>query len=306
MENLVISNYDEMEPLFEKLTTDVAWFENKKVVFSESLGGIKIHIDGNPFDSTITSGIMRGIISLQNAVYEAYSIYNYGAVKRLTDEERRMLEIRVRVEPGSSWFEIFIKDIANAAGDRVRKMTSKEFIGTLVTVAIIAAVSVNIGKNIDSKTEIARLVEQNKIITGVQNETNKVAIAALEAQASFYRSISKQDYTTLEINNEAVTQKEIYEITKVTREVRPLEQVVYKDQFIITDIHFEKDTIYLDVISKDSNKIIKYVNIFKEIVSEDDYKWFKDSTNREPINMTIVATEKKGETIGAFLQSFKK
>ena len=68
-------------------------------------------------------------------------------------------------------------------------------------------------------------------------------------------------------------------MTKIVREKRPLENKVYKGQFILTDIHFEDDTIYLDVKDSTTGTIIKYVNVFKEIISEDDYKWFKDSRN---------------------------
>ncbi|MCD1654742.1 hypothetical protein K7J14_08490 [Treponema zuelzerae] len=306
MEELVISDYSQMNSLFQQLTTDVSWFENKEVKLSDSLGGFKIHVEGDVFDSTITTGIMRGMLSLQNAVYDAYSHYCYGYVKRLSDEERKMLEIRVKIEPGSSYIEILIKDIAKAVGDRIRTMTTKEFIASVAIVSTIAAVSLNVGKHIDSKKEIARIQAQNELVTDVQKTTNEVAIAALEAQSSFYRSMSKQDFTSFSINNETVTPVEIAEMTKITREKRPVEQVVYKGKFTITDIHFEEETIYLDVINPTDGKTIKYVNIFKDIVTEDDYQWFKDSANRQSIDMTIVATEKKGEIIGAFLQSFKK
>jgi acetolactate synthase regulatory subunit len=306
MEELIITNYDQMVPYFKHLTEDVNWFDDKEIKFGESLGGIKIHMEGKPFDSSITSGMMRAILSLQDAVYDSYSLYCYGTIKRLSDEERRMLELRIRIEQGSSIFEIFIEEVAKAAGDRIRAMTAKQVIGTIATVAIIAAVSINVSKEIDSKREIARLTAQNKLVTDVQKITNEAALSVLESQSTFYRSLSKQDYNTLDVNDKPVSKVEVSEITKVTREKRPIEQQIYKDQFVITDIHFSDDTIYLDVTSPSTGKTIKYVNIFKDIVSEDDYQWFKDSTNRQPIDMTIVATEKKGEIIGAFLQSFKK
>ena len=100
-----------------------------------------------------------------------------------SDEEKKMLELRVKVEPGSSILEIFIEEIAKAVGDKVRSMTPKQVIATVATVAVVAAASVTMSKYIDSKTEIARLREQNKIVTDVQKASNEAAIAIIEAQS---------------------------------------------------------------------------------------------------------------------------
>ncbi|MEL3908048.1 MAG: hypothetical protein P1P64_03405 [Treponemataceae bacterium] len=304
--DIKITSYENVRSLVQEIIAGESDFKNTDIAIEESLGGIVIHIEGDKFNSTITTGIMKGIISLQTALHNGYSLVQYGKIKPLTATEKEMLELQVRVDAGSSIIEILVDVVAKAIGEKMEKLTSKDITNIVKILALAGGICILGGKILDAKKEIAIIEAQGKVLSEVQKNTIYAVEKAQEGAKAFNRELAKQDFSNLEINDETVTKKDLQEWSKTTREKKPVETQIYRGQFIITDIHFENDTIYLDVINNHDKKIIKYVNILAELVSEDDYQWFKDSTNRQPIDMTIVSTEKQGKIIAAYLQSFKK
>ncbi len=304
--NIEIKSYEQVNKLIQGILLGDKNFERTNIAIDKNLGGVLIHIEGDKFNSTITTGIMKGIISLQKALYDGYSLVQYGKIQKLTATEKEMLEIQVRVDEGSSIIEILVDVVAKSIGGKMEKLTSKEVVNIVKVLALTCGVCILGGKYIDAKKEIALIEAQGKVLTDVQKNTIHAVEKMQTGGKEFNREMAKQEFDKLEINKEQVTQGDLQEWSKTTREKKPIETQIYKGEFIITDIHFENDTIYIDVINSQDEKVIKYVNILADLVSEDDYQWFKDSTNRQSINMTIVSTEKQGKIIAAYLQSFKK
>lgn len=304
--NIEIKSYEQVNKLIQGILLGDNNFKRTNIAIDKNLGGVLIHIEGDKFNSTITTGIMKGIISLQKALYDGYSLVQYGKIQKLTATEKEMLEIQVRVEEGSSIIEILVDVVAKSIGGKMEKLTSKEVVNIVKVLALTCGACILGGKYIDAKKEIALIEAQGKVLTDVQKNTIHAVEKMQTGGKEFNREMAKQEFDKLEINKEQVTQGDLQEWSKTTREKKPIETQIYKGEFIITDIHFENDTIYIDVINSQDEKVIKYVNILADLVSEDDYQWFKDSTNRQSINMTIVSTEKQGKIIAAYLQSFKK
>lgn len=306
MDKLTICNNADVIDLVHRAINDASFFENKQIEIDKSFEKLIIHLHGDDFDSSITTGLMKGILALQDSLYGTYSRSVYGEYRRLTQEEKKSIELCVRIDPGSSMFSIDLDKITNAMAERIRRMTGKEILGTIAIVAVAVTLGLGTAKYIDSKTEIEKLRIHSDTITEVQKNTNVVLIGALESQSAFFRAVSKQNFDELNISGEDFSKAEVNEITKVTRERRPISTKLYSDDYLITDIHFENDAIYLDVVGTENKKVIKHVNIFKEHISTDDYQWFKDSTNQQAIKMSISATEKNNEIIAASLVSFSK
>ncbi len=304
--SIVIQSYDQVEELLEQLIHNNTFFDDTEILIGETLGGIKIHLRGAAFNATITTGIMSGIIKMQKALYDGYSLLQYGTIKKLSKEEKQMLELQVRVDEGSSIIEILVNMVAEGLTERMKTMSSKDIIKILAILMVGGGSLMLGGKYIDAKKEIAIQEQQGKLVTEVQKNTLLALQRAQEGSKEVNKALAGQDFQELEINGHRVTHSDLKEWTKTTREKRPLESKVYKGQYIITDIHFGDDTIYLDVFNEKDNIRIKNINIFAELVSEDDYQWFKDSTNRQAIDMTIIGTLKQGKIIAAYLQSFKK
>lgn len=75
----------------------------------QNLPSLEIYLVGDKFNNSITPSIMQGIIELQKSIYRAYMLAKYGDdnLQKLNEHERRILELKVIVNPGSS--DVIIK-----------------------------------------------------------------------------------------------------------------------------------------------------------------------------------------------------
>lgn len=74
---------------------------------------LELLIKGDKFNQSITPSVMKGLLEFQRGIYKAYAAAKYGeSAKRLTEEEREQLEIKVDVSRGSSQLGINFNQIA--------------------------------------------------------------------------------------------------------------------------------------------------------------------------------------------------
>lgn len=312
MNTIKITDFNQLTVYSEKLPTDLEWFEENTFEFADNIPGIKLHIKGERFDSTMSTTLMRSILKLQEGVYRQYSIYKYGEIRRLSPEEYAMLEIYAKVDPGSSWIELIPQPIINAVAEKVGNMTSGQILIGVASVAIASTICVVTSKVLDHKKKIKELEVQKETLTGLQKTTIEAQIEMVKAQTQFYKEIAKQTGTSeIEINNEKIDAAAIKQITTSPREKKENSQEVVSNSFKVTDIHIHdryedsaKD-ISLDIISKDGI-VYKDVSILEGLIDKDDYQMLKDSTNKKFMNMKIVITKHGDEIIGAFLNSVEE
>lgn len=183
-------------------------------------------------------------------------------------------------------------------------MTGKELAGVTVAICLTFLASSFGSKHLDHKAEIEKLKELRTTLTDIQKNTANAMIEAMESQQSFYRITSSQVFDFLEINGEPFTQEELKGMARVQRVRHPIETKIYSGRYKVTDIHLGNDAVHLDVAGIKTGKVIRDINLLVGIINENDYQWFKDSANGQEVEMTIVATEKNGEIIAAFLQRF--
>jgi len=301
---LTISKNENLLEIVYSLLSDNDFFKDKSVKVSDDLKKISIHFTGSAFNSSVPSRAMRAFLELQDAIYAIYSVYAYGEKRRLSADIRNELEFDVIVKEGSSLFEVKLGKIEEAIAKRIKAMTGKELAGVIAIICLTFLVATLGSKAIDHKAEIEKLQELRSTLTDVQKNTADAMIEAMESQQSFYRITSSQNFDSLEINGQTFTQEELREMVKIKRVRHPIETKMYSGKYRITDIHLGTDTVYLDVVGTVEGTVVKNVNLLKGIISANDYQWFKDSTAGLEVEMTIVATEKNGEIIAAFLQSF--
>lgn len=72
-----------------------------------------ITVRGEKFQQSITPSAMKGFLALQDMIYRSYAEVRYGVpdARKLRREEREELELVVRVEEGSSTFEINLQEL---------------------------------------------------------------------------------------------------------------------------------------------------------------------------------------------------
>ncbi len=79
----------------------------------EGWPSLELIIKGDKFNQSITPSVMKGLLEFQRGIYKAYAAAKYGeSTKRLTEEEREQLEIKVDVNQGSSHLGINFNQIA--------------------------------------------------------------------------------------------------------------------------------------------------------------------------------------------------
>lgn len=306
MNTIQINDFKELANYIEKLPNDIEWFENNRFILDEDIPGIQLHITGNQFHSSMSTTVMRSILKLQDAIYHQYSLLMYGEIRRLSQEEKDMLEIYAKVENGSSIFEIIPKEIIKSISKRVENMSSKEIIASIAAVAVAATLYVSTTKIIDSRAKIKELEIQSQMLTDVQKTTAQAQIEMVKAQTEFYKEIVKQGGATkIEINGEEIQVDEVKNITTSPRVRYEIVSEQITDDFKVTDIHIEESCVYIDIVSN-TGLVIKKVQLLEGLVDKDDYKMLKDSTERKFMNMNILISKKNDNIISSILNGINK
>ncbi|BCA28344.1 hypothetical protein [Metapseudomonas otitidis] len=125
---------------------------------------LRVRLVGEKFDQTITPTVMKSFLELQGLVYKSYALSQYGSedVRRLSKEERDELEIQVKVDEGSSIFEVDFQELlmkfAEKAGD---KMSPELMVATVLGLGVLWVGKTMYSEYIASRKEI-RLAEVKK------------------------------------------------------------------------------------------------------------------------------------------------
>jgi len=98
---------------------------------------LKIKMSGEHFHGTITPKVMKAFLELQKSIYKSYALAKYGEenVNRLTKAEKEALEIVVKVEDGSSLFEIDAQAILT---EMVRNMSGEQAVAVILVVSAMS------------------------------------------------------------------------------------------------------------------------------------------------------------------------
>ncbi|WP_409264697.1 hypothetical protein [Pseudomonas sp. KCJK9000] len=150
---------------------------------------LKVRLVGDKFESSITPSVMKSFIELQNVIYKSYAIAQYDTedTRRLSKEERDELEIEVKVEEGSSIFEVDFQDVlikfAEKAGET---MPPELMVVTILGLGVLWA----------GKTSYAAYLNYRKDVRAAEAKTEEQrdSLSTIEA-------LSKQETARLEVLN---------------------------------------------------------------------------------------------------------
>jgi len=150
---------------------------------------LKVRLVGDKFESSITPSVMKSFIELQNVIYKSYAIAQYDTddTRRLSKEERDELEIEVKVEEGSSIFEVDFQEVlikfAEKAGET---MPPEMMVVTILGLGVLWA----------GKTSYAAYLNYRKDVRSAEAKTEEQrdSLSTIEA-------LSKQETARLEVLN---------------------------------------------------------------------------------------------------------
>lgn len=229
VQKFVINNEDQAIELLDAILNNKINTDHVNLEF-DGWPTYHMHVEGKKYHQTITPSIMNGFLDLQSGIYKSYALIKYDteATQCLTKAERQDLEIEVKVEDGSSSFDINLTEI----GLKLVESTAGKMSPTQAVVIILSCLVLYFGKNFlqqiltakkeareaeldqqknaDDRKErletIKILTEQNEKFVEVMAKANqfdsriqKMKQHAAETNASILKSV--QDADQAEIQN---------------------------------------------------------------------------------------------------------
>ena len=117
---------------------------------------LNLHLEGEKFHQSLTPTVMKGLIEFQKSIYQSYAVAKYDSPnRRLTEEEKKDLEIRVDVKDGSSNFDINFQEIAVKLIEQIgSRMNPTELLLTVVAIAAMFFGSSSYKVYLDNRKEL--------------------------------------------------------------------------------------------------------------------------------------------------------
>lgn len=155
---------------------------------------LEIYLKGKDFDSSLTPPVMKGLLEFQKGIYHSYAVAKYeDASRRLTDEEKKALEIVVKVESGSSDLSVDFQELAVKFIEQIGgKMDSTHVLILGLTFLVLHFGKAALTSYLDNRKEV-RLRE-------VSDETQRKTLEMLTFQ-------SEKETERLVIVTQALAQK---------------------------------------------------------------------------------------------------
>lgn len=187
------------------------FLEGEKLAADLQLDGwpkLRIRLVGDKFDCTITPSVMKSFLELQNLVYRSYAIAQYGTedTRKLSKEERDELEIEVKVEEGSSIFEVDFQEVLMKFAEKAAEQMTPEMIAvTVLGLGVLWAGKTSYAAYLDHRREVrlseAKTEEQRILLDGMerlsQQETARLqVINRMLIKSPALEQVSRQAYDT--------------------------------------------------------------------------------------------------------------
>ena len=169
---------------------------------------LEIRLSGEKFDASITPPVMKSFLELQNLVYKSYAIAQYDSddTRKLSSAERGELEIVVKVEEGSSIFEIDFQGVLEKFAEKAAETMSPELIAiTVIGLGVLWVGKTSYGAYLDYRKEVrqgeAKTEEQRNMLDTMQQaskeETKRVELLTrLILREPKLEAVSRQAYDT--------------------------------------------------------------------------------------------------------------
>lgn len=196
-QKLVISNEDEAFALLERALKEE--FANQPVSLElKNWPRLELRYEGKGYDSVITPDIATALLAIQKAIDRAYArtIYRSANPKNLTAEERQAIQMKAKVESGSSLITIDLGEFAEKIGLKmIDKMTSTELIILVLGLAAIAGGHLSYKAYLNAKSKDKILDnETRRSIELSREETNRLQIFASVIKALPFMKYFEKDF----------------------------------------------------------------------------------------------------------------
>jgi hypothetical protein len=180
---IIIRSADDAWELLQQALSGQDLPENLTLIF-DGWPTFELNVRGKDWHSTVPTRVMGPLLEVQRDLHRAYANIRYGApnLRKLSDEERDLLELVVKVEEGSSDYQAPMwEQFTELAKKAVEKMNSRD-----VVIAVLGAAVV---------------------FGGVEINKAWVAVAQEEKQVNQTVELSKQETERLKVFADAVKER---------------------------------------------------------------------------------------------------
>ena len=310
---IVLDSFDDLQRLKDQLFEDVSSLEGKDVKLSDAFPKeVRIRLEGEKFHASLPSSAMEGLLDLQKGIYHSYAVLKYGdRAKRLSSEERNLLEINVKVQEGSSLLSL---DWATIIEGAMSRMTGEQILAGAGMILISLLISRYMGLKYNSRkeerdNEYRKLQEQerSRTLTEIQRNTieavRAVSEISEETQRSSYRHLASSAQS-VQIGENRVSAEELIEEVKQDRAPREVPQrYTVSGEFSVHEIRFEDEDTYIYLINQETDEHLKSVRLQDAFISESDFQIIQNAVNREPLMLRIIIEKKHDKITDAAIDS---
>ena len=308
MAEITIRNPEDLQRVLQHIGDPEYLVDNSFVLDPQKEIRLRLVFEGEQFNQSVTTPILRGILEVQEAVYDLYKMHR-GERYRLTAEDKKLLEMRVEFGAGST-----IADLIFALDSFVRNMTGTQ---ALVALGIVSTAWVAVSglkelrhhkrEQLETKLKEYESAQQTERVKELQ-ETTRTQIGVLERLTSHmnraYHTMAHADADRILIQDETYTPADL---RHETRAVRPRRESVFRTvqgTFRIEQIDFsDEEETYVQARHTDSGELFRNVSVQKGQMSENDYNLLKDAYERDPVTMRVIVEERSGRIVRAYVDT---
>lgn len=325
MAEITIRTREDFEQVLQQIDNPEYFIENKLSIDPKTELRLSLAFTGGLFDApqlvmsdtssveqttvTVTTPVLRGILQIQEAVYDLYKL-RMGEGYRLTKEDKQRLEIRIEFRKGSLLTDL----VFNLPAEFFEIMTGSQAVISIVFLAVGWVTVSGLREWRQHKSEKLRTklreyeTEQETKRNQELQETTRTALEVVERVSSralgAYQQMSRVDADRIEIQDETFTPAELREATRApsTRHESAFRTV--QGAFRIEQIDLsDEDETYIQARHVDSDELFPKVAVQKGQMSQNDYNLLKDAYKRDPVTMRIIVEERAGKIVQAYIDT---
>lgn len=281
---------------------------------------LEIRLEGQGYESSVTSDMAESLISVQHAVNRAYArtIHRSSNARTLTVDERQALQFKATVEKGSSLIKIDLGEFAEKICSRmVDKMSTTELIVTVLGIAVVGGSYLAYKAFLKARTEDKRIdADTARSIQLSQEETRRMEVmagvvkaypAVRHAQEDFdgarkdiVRSVG--DANSIAVNGLALDQSTAKAVGAKKRSES--KEIQLNGIYLITTTdHRQEGEIRLRVKRKEDEREFLASFLDHSLDQSQIDALQKAEWDRTPVYLSINATELRGEITTATIIS---
>ena len=277
-----------------------------------------IRIKGEQFNGTIPTRIMPSLLELQKEVNKAYCLAGYGeeSTRKLTKKDREKLELVVKVDKGSSWFETLLGDkLLKIIQDATGKMTPEQLVLIAIVFGVLVASTVGwkawltkkskdkeLDSDLEKTIELSKLEKEKMELIAKAADYSPILSHLIDSvhstQTNFATNLKEND--TLEVggsreerkpeNQLNVTGHQVSTLTEKARE-KAVEKVISGKYLLLYADFTDRDDLKVTLRSIDDGYEFK-AKIPLGVIGDEQSEIIKeDSWNKKAMELDILVKQ---------------